>query len=183
VGIYHANLRGRVYNNLIMLCGAEGIQLWHASNAVIVANNTVVDTDDTGILIGAGDSPGGITNDNSIVINNIVANNRRYGILEYGITGPHNRYLNNIVFGSSIANLQLKTGTASGTIVADPQFANNSGTISGDYRLGANSPGIDAGIAENAPTMDIAGGTRPQGKAIDIGAYEGGAAPAKWPWM
>ena len=183
VGIYHANPHGRVYNNLVMQCGAEGIQLWHAANAVIVANNTVVDTDDTGILIGAGDSPGGITNDNSIVINNIVANNRRYGILEYGTTGPHNSYLNNIVFGNSIANLQLITGIASGTIIADPQLVNNTGTVSGNYHLGAKSPGIDVGVTANAPTSDIVGGTRPQGKAIDIGAYETGAAPGKWPWI
>jgi hypothetical protein len=183
VGIYQSNLRGHIYNNLVIRCGAEGIQLWHAANAVIVANNTVLSNVGTGILIGAGDSPGGISDDNTAVINNIVANNTSYGIMEEGTTGLHNRYLNDLVFENRTANLQLLTGTPSGTITADPQFINNTGNASGDYHLLPTSPAIDAGVSANAPTTDIDGGTRPQGKAIDIGAYEAGATPAKWPWM
>jgi hypothetical protein len=183
VGIYQANLRGHVYNNLVIGCGAEGIQLWHAASAVIVANNTVLNTVGTGILIGAGDAPGGITDDNTVVINNIVANNTSYGIMEEGTTGPHNIYVNNLVFQNPTSNVRLLTGKASGTLTTDPQFINNTGNASGDYHLGARSPAVDAGVSANAPATDIDGGTRPQGKAIDIGAYEAGATPAKWPWM
>jgi uncharacterized protein DUF1565 len=182
VGIYHSNLRGRVYNNLSVHNGTEGIQFWHAANAVIVANNTVISNGENGIVVGAGDSPGGITNDNSLVINNIAVNNAFYGIQEFGKTGSSNRYLNNLVFGNPSGNLVLLTGKASGTITADAKFVNNTKNATGDYHLGPKSPAIDAGISTNAPTTDIAGGTRPQGKAVDIGAYEAGAAAEKWPW-
>jgi hypothetical protein len=183
VGIYHSNLRGHVYNNVSVRNGTVGIQLWHAANAVVVANNTVVNNSLNGIVVGAGDAPGGITNDNSIVINNIVVGNAFYGIQEFGTTGAGNRFLNNLSFGNPSGNLTLLTGTASGTLNSDPQFVNNTGDAGGDYHLGAKSPAINAGVAANAPSTDIAGGTRPQGSAIDIGAYESGATAGKWPWQ
>jgi hypothetical protein len=183
VGIYQSDLRGHVYNNISVHNGTQGIQLWHASSGAIVANNTVINNGDDGIVVGAGDAPGGVTNDNTIVVNNIVVGNTPYGIEEFGNTGPNNRYLNNIVFGNASANLKLLTGVAAGTIVADPQFVNNTADAGGDYHLGAKSPAVDGGISANAPTTDFVGGTRPQGRAVDIGAYESGAAAGKWPWQ
>jgi putative cell wall-binding protein len=41
-----------------------------------------------------------------------------------------------------------------------------------DLSLQASSPCIDAGTTDNAPATDIIGTARPQGAAIDIGAYE-----------
>ncbi|MGQ9563958.1 MAG: choice-of-anchor Q domain-containing protein [Thermogutta sp.] len=41
-----------------------------------------------------------------------------------------------------------------------------------DLRLREDAPAIDAGTAEFAPQNDIQGIRRPQGKAVDIGAYE-----------
>lgn len=183
VGIYHTNLRGHVYNNLSVHNGSEGIQLWHAANAVLVANNTTLNNRGAGIVIGAGDSPGGITDDDSVVINNISVNNGQVGIQEFGKTGPNNRFLNNLSFGNGAGNFETITGKASGTIIADPQFLKNTGNWDGDYHLGPKSPAIDAGVSADAPSTDVLGGTRPQGRAIDIGAYEYGATPAKWPWM
>src|SRR5262249_35568563 len=68
VGIYHSNFGGHIYNNISFANGSVGIQLWHAANAVTVANNTVLSNGMNGIVIGAGDAPGGITNDNTIVV-------------------------------------------------------------------------------------------------------------------
>jgi parallel beta-helix repeat protein len=41
-----------------------------------------------------------------------------------------------------------------------------------DYHLKKGSPAIDAGIATGAPDTDLEGIARPQGRTVDIGAYE-----------
>jgi hypothetical protein len=45
----------------------------------------------------------------------------------------------------------------------------------GDFNLKQGSVAIDAGTATNAPSMDYAGSSRPQGAGFDIGAYEYGS--------
>jgi hypothetical protein len=58
----------------------------------------------------------------------------------------------------------------------DPQFVDAAG---GDLSLGAGSPAIDRGVTISAIRADVAGTSRPQGVAYDIGAYEyavGGAS-------
>jgi hypothetical protein len=183
VGIYHSNLRGHVSNNITFQNGTVGIQLWHAANNVVVANNTVFNNDLNGIVIGAGDSPGGVTNDYSDVVNNISFSNGYYGIQEFGSTGPHNRYLNNLMSQNPSGNLSLLTGTASGNIFASPQFVNYTGDTDGDYHLGSTSPATDAGATQSAPAGDFDGSPRPYGKGWDIGAFERGAPAGSWPWQ
>jgi hypothetical protein len=63
-----------------------------------------------------------------------------------------------------------------GTITTDPQFVNYQSNGSGDYHLKSTSPGVDAGVSTNAPSIDIDGATRPQGNGIDIGPYESGGS-------
>jgi pectate lyase-like protein len=180
VGIYHSNLRGHVINNLSLNSGTVGIQLWHAANAVVVANNTVIHSGINGIVIGAGDAPGGITNNNSRVVNNIAIQNGSYGIQEFGSTGSGNKFLNNLASGNPSGDMALQTGSTSGTILSAPAFVNAGG---GDYHLASGSPGIDSGTPTSAPSNDINGGARPQGSGFDIGAYETNAPAASWPWM
>ncbi len=55
------------------------------------------------------------------------------------------------------------------TLKGDPQFIN---AAKADFRLQKDSPAIDRGSAEKAPSSDFDGNTRPRGKAYDIGAYE-----------
>ena len=56
-------------------------------------------------------------------------------------------------------------------VVEDPAttFA---GAAEHDLRLCKGSPAIDAGAEDLAPKVDIAGTSRPQGDAVDVGAYE-----------
>ena len=63
-----------------------------------------------------------------------------------------------------------------GTIATDPRFVD---AATGNYRLAADSPLIDAGTdtpAGGAAEFDLDGVTRVQGGHLDIGAYEFGAA-------
>lgn len=180
-GIYHANLRGHIWNNLVYRCEGWGIHLWHAANQVTIANNTVFNNGYGGILIGDGDDPGGfppgVVNDHTVVINNIVFRNglqrgaMGYGIEEYGLTGRHNQYLSNLVYQNGPRNWNLQNGIRPlGAITADPQFVNYQSDGSGDYRLGPTSPAYRAGAGLGAlalnPHPDIgtllaAGGQRP----------------------
>jgi len=172
-GIYHANLRGHIWNNLVYRCAGWGVHLWHAANQVTIANNTVFNNNYGGILIGDGDDPGGflpgVVNDYTVVSNNIVYRNGMqpgasgYGIEEYGLTGTHNQYLNNLVYQNGPADWNLQNGNvAIGSISADPQFINYQPDGSGDYHLSSTSPAIAAGTSSGA--------TPSKARIDDIGA-------------
>lgn len=90
------------------------------------------------------------------------------------LDGDSNTVRNNICYGNSSDNINdggsgnTKTNNLLGT---NPQFVNAG---SGDYRLNpANSPAIDAGYDTSATVkVDRDGWPRPQGSAVDQGAYE-----------
>ena len=180
-GIYLSNSGGVTANNIVFAVSAWGIQMWHAATNATIINNTVFNCYG-GIVVGAGDSPGGVTADNTLVANNIVYKNTGYGIYEYGATGTHNRYINNLVTGNPTEVALLNGLSATETVTADPQFVNYQANGTGDYHLKSTSPAINAGTSTSAPAQDFSGGTRPVGGAWDIGAYEYGATPATWPW-
>ncbi|MET0855357.1 MAG: choice-of-anchor Q domain-containing protein, partial [Telluria sp.] len=179
-GIYSSNLRGKIMNNIVYRASAWGIHLWHAANQVTIANNTVFANGTAsmggGIVMGVGDSPGGITMTNTKVVNNLVYNNAAYGIYQFcsagkACLGSGNVVSNNLVFGSS-KPIVMKVGSASGTVAANPQFVNYQANGTGDYRLKSNSPAINKGTASSAPTFDMDNIARPRGASHDIGAYE-----------
>ena len=176
-GIYHSNLRGHIWNNVVFRCAGWGIHLWHAANQVVIANNTVFNNANGGLLIGDGDDSGGflngVVNDYTIVINNIVYRNGQqsgasgYGIEEYGRTGRHNQYLNNLVYQNGPKDWKLQNGiTPRATIENDPQFVNYQPDGTGDYRLRPTSPAIDAGSVPDSPNF---GGHADIGAALAIG--------------
>ena len=192
-GIYHANLRGHIWNNLVYRCEGWGIHSWHAAYQVTIANNTVFNNNYGGILIGDGDDyapfPGPVTNDYTVVTNNIVYRNglnpaaSGYGMEEYGLTGTHNQYLNNLVYQNGPANWNLQNGnTAVATITADPQFVNYQPDGSGDYHLAAGSPGLNAGTSAGAPSTDMTGASRPT-SSPDLGIYQSNSSPGRWPFI
>jgi len=191
-GIYHANLRGHIWNNLVYRSAGWGIHLWHAANQVTIANNTVFNNAYGGMLIGDGDDPGGfpvgVVNDYTVVSNNIVYRNglaagaSGYGIEEYGATGAHNQYLNNLVYQNGPSDWKLQNGiTPVASISADPQFVNYQPDGTGDYHLQAASPAIHTGTSFGLPPLDILGSPRGQ-ILFDLGAYEWNASPGIWPF-
>src|SRR5690606_29911659 len=92
-GIYHANIGGKVQNNIVYDVSAKGIQTWHTANGVTITNNLVFNVQ-TGILVGAASGTG----NNYLVANNILMYND-LALQEFGNSfGSNNRYLNNLVY-------------------------------------------------------------------------------------
>lgn len=176
-GIYFSHQTGLIQNNIVYRASGQGINLWHAANAVTISNNLVFNNRGNGIDIGAGDSPynGSSSHpaDYMKVNNNIVIDNGVYGIKESGVTGRNNVYRNNLVRTSGSRDWLLQNGLrATGSLSSNPSFARYDRNGGGDYHLAADSPAIDSGIADGAPKIDHEGTSRPQGSAIDIGPYE-----------
>ncbi|HEV7236143.1 MAG TPA: hypothetical protein VGN15_08190, partial [Ktedonobacteraceae bacterium] len=125
-GLYAEVPYSVIANNIVINAG-YGIQSWHAASHVTVYRNTLVNNLRS-ITIGAGDAPHGITNDYSLVQNNIIYNSTRTAIAESGKTGPHNKYSDNLIYCGN-TSISLNNGLqATGTINADPKFVNNTGT-------------------------------------------------------
>lgn len=149
-GIYYGSKGGRIYNNIVYRVQGWGIHLWHAASNITIANNTVFNNMEGGIIVGDGDYPcpnACATDDYTIVTNNIVVYNQAhnyngsvmggYGISENGHTGTHNVYANNLVYGNAAGGYLLQNGlTATGTVEADPQLLNYQANGSGNYQLG-----------------------------------------------
>ena len=169
-GIYHSNLGGHIWNNIAFHNKAWGIHLWHAATNVVIANNLSFENGEGGIIIGAGDAPGGVVADNMLVTNNIVSQNPK-SIKEVGRSGSNNRYIDNVVFGGN--GPELQKGKLGAVINLDPKLVDFHPT-----GLPAHS-----GTPEGAPPIDINGGVRQQGIAPDLGPFQSGASPASWPWL
>ena len=174
-GIYASVPRVRIVNNVSYRNGDGCITSWHAASRLTIVNNTVLDCA-TGIAVGSGGPGAGAGNIGTTVANNIVSRCGA-GIAETTDgehrVGPGNRYLKNLVFRSG--NVGWLSGRASsdgaavsGTIAADPQLMGSQA----DYRPTAASPAIDAGVGTGAPRSDFDGVRRPQGRRVDIGAFE-----------
>jgi hypothetical protein len=185
-GIYYSGPGGKIQNNIIYRCQAWGVALWHSPANITISNNTVFANNYGGITVGADTTS---LADNVIVSNNIIYNTVR-GILEWGSTGTHNQYMNNLINGNSNSSVTLNNGlSASATVTAAPQFVNYVSSGTGDpswyashFQLSATSPAADAGTSTGAPANAIDGGARPYNSRYDIGAYERGASAAPWPW-
>jgi hypothetical protein len=168
-GIYIANANNVVTNNIVSGVAMAGIQQWHGATASTIVNNTSFHNK-IGILLGQGDAGTTSGSANNYVANNIAYDNVAYGIIEAGLMGGNNRYVNNLVARSG-TSWKVK-GSVSGSISSDPLFKNYLANGTGDYRVYSSSPAIDRGTTTKAPTIDFAGVARPRGAAPDIGAYE-----------
>jgi len=135
-----------IENNVVITDHWHGITLLGATNCRVV-NNTVIDPNTVTpgppwIEIGA--HKNGTPPSGCVVRNNLATD---FQSASTGVTEDHNI-----------------TVTTLGT-----HFVNPGGY---DLHLLATSPAIDKGSSQLAPKTDIEGTPRPQGSAVDVGAYE-----------
>lgn len=173
-GIYVSHVRGKIANNISFANAGVGIHCWHACNAMTISNNLVFDNAQDGILIGQGDGPnnGSVAADDFVVSNNIAVDNGRDGIRETGATGSGNRFLNNLLWNNKSANINLNTGSQTGTMVTDPGLRDLRPDGTGNYRPRPGSPALGSGVHLGAPSTDIDGRARPADGRVDIGVYQ-----------
>lgn len=135
-----------IENNVVITDHWHGITLLGARGARIV-NNTVIDLNDQ--------SPGppwimiGEHKDGTIPEGNVVRNNLAtdLDLTAGGVTEDHNLIVDDL----------------------GAFFVNAAGR---DVHLLDGAPAVDAGASDLAPALDIEGIPRPQGSAVDVGAYE-----------
>ncbi|MCA9446659.1 MAG: right-handed parallel beta-helix repeat-containing protein, partial [Candidatus Omnitrophica bacterium] len=123
-----------------------------------IADNTAEHTEGAG----SQDTAGILVADNAdvAIVNSIVWNGTR--AMEFD-----NDSIVSIAHSALSQNFQ-----GDGNIFEDPLFFQPWDGESADLRLPCDSPCVDAGTIDGAPSRDIEGVTRPRGSGVDMGAYE-----------
>lgn len=168
-----------IRNNLLDGNHASGISLYRIdggapSTGNQVINNTVRMASDARWAVNIQDGSSG-----NILRNNILLNaNPSRGAIDVcatclaGMQSDHNAVVGRFsVAGTvmSLAQWRSRTSADGSSFVATDAELFTSAT---DLTLRPGSPAIDQGSAVGAPMLDLAGTARPQGVAVDIGAYE-----------
>ena len=169
-GIYQHTPGGHIWNNIVYRAWGYGIVCYgDDARDTKVANNLMFRNGYGGFVVGSDRAPA----DNFTVTNNTAMDNGWFGFTEVGLTGTNNSYKNNLCFINAQGCFDLQNGNSDeGTLTVDPKLIDYQPDGSGDYSLQADSPCIDAGTGEGAPSYDFDGLARPQGLAWDIGPYE-----------
>ncbi|HXT82318.1 MAG TPA: right-handed parallel beta-helix repeat-containing protein [Acetobacteraceae bacterium] len=139
-GIYQSET-GSIANNVVYDVVGAGIHLWHGAHHISIIHNTIDGAaGSAGILVGSGDSGSSpTTGDYITVIGNIVTNSAA-GIEEEGITGVHNKYIDNLLYNNMDIGIRLQNNlVARGTVIADPLFFDRAHR---DYRVRDTSPAV-----------------------------------------
>jgi parallel beta-helix repeat protein len=196
-GLYLTGSNNLLEGNEIYSNSGYGVHIYSATagdnpSNNIIRGNIVRDNATSGADSGAGIlvASGGT---NNLVYNNIVRNNPSHGIqVAYRARGT--KVYNNTVYGnkhngihldSTVSDTTLRNnilyqngqavdnqglGTIqSNNIMGDPKFVN---TAANDFRIQASSPAVNAGYPVAEVSTDFEGVARPQGPALDVGAFE-----------
>jgi len=142
---------------------------------------TITNCTITNNLVAGSNSAGGVlrANGTTTILNSLIAanqnNNTVPDVLATGNTGITSAGFNLIGnVGTVTAFNQTGDQTGTGAAPLNPVLGalGNNGGPTQTHALLAGSPAINAGTATGAPATDQRGVSRPQGAAVDIGAFE-----------
>ncbi len=172
----------KVYNNIAHNNVGHGMAIMTEGVGDVfdidIYNNLFYKNTDDGFMIYKHPKGSGVIRDIR-VYNNTMIDNKRYGFLLAHPTSFNIKVFNNILYnnkdnGSSRPQFEkdyrISEGSATqnnNIIAKDPKFVNAGAR---NYKLTKNSPAVDAGTSNGAPSKDIEGNNRTG--QIDIGAYE-----------
>ncbi len=129
----------------------------------LIANNTFVDSTDTGLEIRSGD------HENSRIENNIISGNGTVAAVvdDSGLYFSHNLW----------SKAPPAAASGDGDVIGDPRLAKSGSTgpglLESDwFKLSPGSPAMDAGTSLSEVPNDFDRVSRPRGPAYDIGAFE-----------
>jgi hypothetical protein len=160
-----------VRDSVIGVVGSEAAALLTTCESVVTARNvTVVATGAKSVGVRVAYSGIKLGGNCTLDLKNAIVSGEASDLETYhGGIGPGNITVDHSNFDvvNQVANTTIIQGT--GNQAAAPLFVD---AANGDYREAAGSPTIDAGLADQLGSLDLAGGPRTVGSAPDIGAYE-----------
>lgn len=174
-GIAYAAYTGRtlIANNIIYGNGSSAVEVFQSSHVDIVNNSSFGDVHTpatSGYATPTGRGELAMTNSSDVfAYNNIwYSYNSQNPVVQTSCTSCTSDY--NLFYNGT------NTGYTNGAndVYANPQYVDTANSDLSKYNLSLTlgSPGIDTGTSTLAPTTDILGKPRPQGKGYDKGAYE-----------
>lgn len=170
-----------VRNNLIYDHHSSGISMYRIDGGTgsrnnLVVNNTIIVASDGRWAINISNGSTG-----NRIFNNILFSHHSFrgaitidATSRTGFSSDYNSVMDRFSIDGGSTRIGLASWRALGydahSFIAAPQ--DHFVAIGSDYRLRSDSPAVDTGTATAAPPLDLDGVSRPQGLAVDIGAYE-----------
>lgn len=173
--------RAVIRNNVLDGNHASGISLYQIDGGAPstdnqVINNTVRMASDARWAINLQNGATGNVLRNNILLHPSASRGAvdLCGACASGLLSDHNAVVGRFSIDGTMVDLatwRARTGGDAASFAASEAelFADPG---AGNLALRSGSPAIDRGVVDDAPTNDVTGAARPQGAAIDIGAYE-----------
>ncbi|MBP6491385.1 MAG: right-handed parallel beta-helix repeat-containing protein [Clostridia bacterium] len=168
-GGYNIIIERNIVNNCDIGIEAASEHYGCTTDRITIRNNVVKNCKGVGgISFGGADASENGDAKNIKIINNTLYNN----VVQLNISNANsstNSIRNNICYLGEFVSGKIGKNVISNNLTKNPYFVDE---VAGDFRLKANSPAIDAGVAADYGTLDLAGNVRLKGKAVDLGAFE-----------